>query len=138
MVSTDSLINGTSTAKLEVLKAPRKALAITGTVVAHKPASWAGALYSPGPAPFSPIDLSGKRLRFAAKGDGRSYVVMVFAQSRGRAPLIKAFTPGKELAEHVFAWSEFDGIDGKDINAILIGAVDPGAFTLVIDDVRLD
>lgn len=138
MVSTDSLVNGTSTAKLEVLKAPRKALSITGTVVAHQPASWAGALYSPGPSPFSPIDLSGKRLRFAAKGDGKTYVVMVFAQSHGRAPLVKSFTPGTELTEHAFAWAEFDGIDGKDINAILIGAVAPGPFSLVIDDVKLD
>ena len=135
--STDSLIGGTSKVKLAVKSG---ALEIAGTVVAHQPASWAGALWSPGTSMFGPIDLSAnKGLRFRARGDGKaSYVVMVFAASRGRMPLSRPFTPGKAFTEHRFAWADFDGIDGKDVAAILIAAVKPGAFALAIDDVTLE
>jgi imidazolonepropionase-like amidohydrolase len=135
--STDTLVGGTSKVKLAVQNG---ALEITGTVVANPTASWAGALWSPGTSMFGPTDLSAnKGLKFRARGDGKtSYVVMVFAASRGRVPLRRPFTPGKAFTEHRFAWADFDGIDGKDVAAILIGAVAPGAFVLALDDVTLE
>lgn len=135
--STDSLIGGTSKVKLAVKNG---ALEITGTVVAHPQASWAGALWSPGKSTFGPIDLSAnKGLKFRARGDGKTgYVVMVFAASRGRVPLARPFTPGKTFTEHRFAWADFDGIDGKDVAAILVAAVAPGPFALALDDVALE
>jgi hypothetical protein len=136
------MLGGTSTATLTIVDGgaakSTKALAIEGKVVAHQPASWSGAMWSPGPRPFAAMDLSAnKQLRFSAKADGKPYTVMVFAQSRGRAPAVKPFTPGKDFTEHAFAWAEFDGLDGRDITAILIGSVEPGAFKLVIDNVEL-
>lgn len=143
ITSTDSFLGGSSRAKLTVVDggvAPgRKALAIDGEVVAHAPASWAGALFSPGTRPFSPADLSTRQhLRFVASGDGKSYVVMVFAQSRGRIPATRTFQAGKDFAPVRFSWSDFDGLTGNDITAIFIGRAEPGAFRLLIDGVALE
>jgi hypothetical protein len=137
--STDALIGGKSTAALAVVGAGSgHALAITGEVIAGGPASWAGAIYMPGDRPFAPADLSHKQgFAFRAKGDGKSYVVMVFTKHGGRAPSIRPFTPGTDFTAHQFQWSEFDGSDGHDITAILIGQVAPGTFHLVVDDVEL-
>jgi hypothetical protein len=63
---------------------------------------------------------------------------MVFTASHGRRPIVRPFTPGKTFTEHRFAWADFDGSDGKDVAAILVGAVAPGAFAFAIDDVRLE
>jgi imidazolonepropionase-like amidohydrolase len=142
IVSTDSFIGGSSRAELAVVDggaAPgRKALAITGEVVAHAPTSWAGALFSPGTRPFSPADLSKQSLRFMASGEGKTYVVMVFAQSRGRVPAIRTFQAGKDFAPVRFTWSDFDGLTGNDIMGIFIGKMEPGPFRLVIDQVALE
>lgn len=101
-------------------------------------ATWAGALFSPGARPFSPADLSARRqLSFQAKGDGKTYEVMVFARSRGRFPVRRSFQPGKDFARVTFAWSDFDGLTGNDVMGIFIGQSQPGPFRLVIDDVAL-
>ncbi len=143
IVSTDSMVGGTSKAALASVDggAPpsRKALAITGEVIAHAPASWGGALFSPGAGPFTPTDLSAnKRISFLARGDGKTYVVMLFAKSRGRAPVSRSFPTGKDFARVSFAWSDFEGLTGNDIMAIFIGQLEPGSFELVIDDVGLE
>lgn len=142
VVSTDALVGGTSKSTLTVVDdgvpPGHKALAIAGEVVAHGPATWAGALFSPGAGPFVPADLSARRqFSFQAKGDGKTYEVMVFARSRGRFPVRRSFQPGKDFARVTFAWSDFDGLTGNDVMGIFIGQAQPGAFRLVIDDVAL-
>jgi imidazolonepropionase-like amidohydrolase len=143
MVSTDALIGGKSVAKLTVVDggaaASKKALVIEGTVTKGGAAQWAGAMFSPGAAPFTATDLTKTpNLVFQAKGDGKTYVVMVFAGSRGRAPLVQTFVAGKDFAPVRFSWKQFDGIDGSDVMAILIGHTEPGDFRLVVDDVRIE
>lgn len=87
---------------------------------------------------FATTDLSAtKELRFSAKGEGKPHVVMVFTVSGGSMPVMRTFTPGPAFTEHVFAWSDFVGLKPTEIQGIWIGAVDPGAFRLVIDNVEL-
>ena len=136
-VTTDAVAGGTSTADVKVLDG---ALNITGNVAGPLPHAWAGAMFTPGKQMFQPADLSSRKaIRFRAKGDGQSYRVMVFAQSKGYAPLMKSFVAGSEWTEQVFPISSFEGIDGKDITAIILaGGPRPGPFSVQIDDVRLD
>ncbi len=135
ITSTDEMIKGTSTVTLAIVNG---ALEIAGTVVAHQPASWAGAMLSPGTRMFATTDLSAtKALRFLAKGDGKPYVVMVFTVRGGGMPVTRTFTPGPAFGEHVFAWTDFVGLEPTEIQGIWIGATSPGAFRLVIDNVEL-
>ena len=142
--STDAMMGGASTVKLDVVGGGAgragKALAITGTIVTGKtPVAWAGALFSPGKTMFEPVNLSAtKGLRFKAKGDGKSYAVMVFSRRRGPTPIMQPFTPGASFAPVELPWAKFDGTDGTDVMGIFIGASgSPGAFSLAIDDVEL-
>ena len=142
--STDSRVGGTSTVDLAVAAGgagkSARALAITGEVVAGKgPAKWAGAFFSPGAQAFEPTDLSSRKgVRFQARGDGKTYVVMLFARSRGRMPLTQTFVAGASFAPVELAWSQFGGTDGSDIMGIFIGASpEVGRFALTVDDVEL-
>ncbi len=137
MVTTDGIAGGKSTATLNVAE---NALDIRGTIVGPLPYAWAGAMFSPGPQVFAPADLSEKKaLTFRAKGDGKTYRVMLFATSKGMNPLVQTFTAGPEWSEHAFPFANFGGIDGKDVTAVIIaGGPEPGEFALQIDDVRLD
>jgi imidazolonepropionase-like amidohydrolase len=149
--SNDRILGGTSTATLAVVDdappaagaaaAPAgRALAVTGRVAAGGPFAWAGASLSPGDAPFAVVDLSARKgLRFWARGDGRTYQVMVFAQGHGRMPLAQSFTSGPAWKELAFPWSSFSGYDGHDVQAVVFAAVPPpGGFAFRLAGVRLE
>jgi hypothetical protein len=142
-VSTDSLRGGKSKASYKVVEKgaqnSKGALLIEGDVDAGLPYAWAGAMFFPGPAPMTPADLSSKKeISFWAKADGRTYSVMLFASSRGFAPIIQTFVPESEWKEFTFKMSSFDNYDGHDLAGLFIGAGLPaGKFALEIDDVRL-
>lgn len=141
-LSTDSIAGGKSQSSMAVVPGGAQgtpfALSVTGTVDGGLPYAWAGVLFSPGPAIFAPFDLSArKELHFWAKGDGRTYEVMFFAQSKGQQPLIKTFTPGAAWKEFVFKLADFDGIDGHDVMAVVFAAgPQPGTFALQLDSIR--
>jgi hypothetical protein len=141
-VSTDTMMGGKSTAQHGLVKegaqGSKGALLITGSLVAGSQYQWAGAMFSPGPREMSPTNLSFKKsISFWAKGDGKAYAVMVFAQSLGFIPAIQTFTVGPEWKEFVFTFEGF-GIEGFDVMGIFIGASqEPGEFSLYIDDVCL-
>ncbi|MFA9453824.1 MAG: hypothetical protein ACERK6_07895, partial [Candidatus Aminicenantaceae bacterium] len=99
---------------------------------------WAGAFFSPGPAMMQPANLSARSsINFWAKGDGKTYSVMIFAQSLGFMPAMLSFEAGPEWKEHTFLFEDFS-IDGSDIMGIFIGGSDElGDFKLNIDNVRL-
>jgi imidazolonepropionase-like amidohydrolase len=132
--STDSLVGGTSTVALAV---EGGALRLAGEVIAGQaPVTWAGALFSPGSAPFQPANLSaGEGIRFRARGEG-PLVVMLFTRKGGRAPAVQPFTAGKAWTTVTLPWSAF-GSDGSDVTALLIGRVAPGRFELWLDDVEV-
>lgn len=88
---------------------------------------------------MAPTDLSAsKGISFWAKGDGPEFAVMVFAQSHGYVPVGRPFAPGAEWRKFEFSFAEF-GLKGNDIMGIFIGASGkPGAFSLWVDNFRLD
>ena len=92
LVTTDGLQGGASTA---TLSASQGALRVEGEVVAGQSAfafPWSGAIYFPGPQPMQPVDFSGREvLRFRTRGDGRTYLVMLF--SGGAAATVPPSVP---------------------------------------------
>ena len=136
-VTTDLIAGGKSTGEISVAE---QSLVVQGTIVGPLPYAWAGAMFSPGAQLFEPADLSSKkRLRFRAKGDGKTYRLMLFSASKGYQPAVKSFVAGPEWSEHTFAFSDFDGIDGNGLTAVIFsGGPQPGTFRFQIDDVRME
>jgi hypothetical protein len=116
------------------------ALLVTGKVAPGGYVAWAGASLWPGDAPFAVVDLSSRKgVHFWAKGDGRTYQVMLLSQSHGRMPLSQSFTAGPAWKEYDFPFSGFAGYDGHDLQAVTFAAVPPpGAFQLRLSSVRLE
>ena len=144
MVSTDSMIGGKSTAKLAIApggaNGSKGCLDIAGEVAEGRgPAAWAGALFSPGASMMAPANLSSKKsLSFWAKGEGRSYAVMIFAKSFGYQPAIQTFAAGAEWKQFTFPLQSFH-TDGHDLMGVFFGSSPaPGKFDLAIDDVRFE
>lgn len=141
IVSTDKMMGGVSTATMKVsdggASRTKRSLVVTGTVQDKAPA-FSGVMFSPGPAPMAPIDLSSQRqIRFWAKGDGATKQLMLFFQKRGFTPSIKTFKTSNEWQEHTFKIADFDGCDGTDIIGFWFGSSQPGEFDFQIDEVSL-
>jgi imidazolonepropionase-like amidohydrolase len=139
--SPDSFAGGTSTGEVKVVDGGAgggHALSISGTITATVPFAWYGAMWSPGAQPMAATDLSTKPgLAFQARGDGKTYRVMVFARSKGNTPLTRTFVAGPDWKEVAFSWSDF-GIDGSDVMGVVIaGGPQPGPFAFLVDDLRL-
>lgn len=133
--SADIIAGGRSTGEVKV---DGGAMSIAGTIDPAVPYAWYGAMWSPTEVPMSPANLSSKKeLRFSAKGDGKTYRAMVFAQSKGMIPLMQTFVAGPEWKEHTMTWQSF-GTDGSDVMAVIFaGGPQPGAFAFQIDDVAI-
>lgn len=142
-ISTDALISGKSTAEFEWTEGGARgstgSMLISGTVPEGGPFAWAGAMFYPGPRPMSPANLSAKRgISFWAKGDGKRYSVMMFAQSLGYRPAIQYFVAEQEWTQYTFRFEQF-GIDGHDLTGVFVGGgPEQGGFVLQIDDVKLE
>ena len=141
-MSTDEMMGGKSSAEYQLIKEgvqeSQGALLIIGNLVKGSQYQWAGAMFSPGKSMMSPANLSFKKsISFWAKGDGKIYVVMIFAQSLGFMPASETFVASSDWREYIFPFEKF-GVDGSDIMGIFIGAsTDLGEFQLYIDNVRL-
>ncbi len=142
-VSTDAIMGGKSTAEIRRVAGGARgsagAMRITGMVAGGGVASWAGAFFTPGKTYMAPADLSFKTaISFWARGDGRTYAVMVFTQSMGMMPATQVFSAGSDWARHVFPYEKFS-TDGSDVTGIFVGGLpEKGDFRLEIDDVRLE
>jgi imidazolonepropionase-like amidohydrolase len=142
MVSNDAMAGGKSSGQMSVMEGgasnSAKSLSITGTISGALPYAWAGAMFTPGAQPMQPVNLSSKKeITFWAKGDGKTYRVMIFAQSKGYAPLVQTFVAAAAWEQITMPLSAFSGIDGHDIMALIFaGGPQPGAFAFQIDDVR--
>jgi len=142
IVSTDKMMGGKSTAQFQLVKegaqGSKGALLVTGTLIKGSAFQWAGVMFSPGPTIMSPANMSFKKsISFWAKGDGKKYAVMIFAQSLGFIPAAQAFFTGPDWKEYVFPFEKFN-VDGSDIMGIFIGSShEYGEFTLYIDNVHL-
>jgi imidazolonepropionase-like amidohydrolase len=143
-ISTDAIMGGTSTATMEITRAgadgSKGALTISGAVVAASGGvAWAGAMFSPGTQPMAPADLSSKKeLAFWAKGDGRTYVVLLSSKRRGFRPAAQRVAAGPRWQRYTFPLSGFEGLDLHDLTGIFFGAGPPGGpFELQLDRVEL-
>jgi imidazolonepropionase-like amidohydrolase len=142
-VSTDQMMGGKSIAQMSVVdggaESSKKALQITGEVIPGASALWAGAMFFPGPAPMTPVNLSSKKaISFWTKGDGKTYQLMLFAKSKGFIPASKSFTAGPEWKKITLPFSAFN-TDGSDLEALLFsGSLPNGQFSFMIDNVKLE
>lgn len=141
--STDAMAGGRSTATLEVVRGgrggSRHALRVTGEVAPGPPFAWAGAFYSPGSPPFSPVDLSeADGVAFHIRGQGPGFQVMVFSRAGGQLPATISLEVGEGWEEVFLPWSAFPGVDPTGITGLLVGAgPDVGSFTFHLDRVEL-
>ena len=139
--TTDAMAGGRSTATLARIHGGADgsagALRIRGEVVPGAAYLWSGALLNPGPEMMQPVDASGMHeLRFHARGDGRSYSVLLFSGSP--MPAMLSFTPGARWTEQRFALAEFAQADLSQLRAIAITtSAPPGSFRIDIDDVEI-
>jgi imidazolonepropionase-like amidohydrolase len=143
-VTTDQLAGGKSVAAIKVVTGGANgtpgALEITGTLDAGLPYGWSGVMFTPSATAMGPVNLSSKKeLRFFARAEeGRPYAIMMFTRSKGQMPVIQRFTASGEWKEVVLPIASFQGIDGHDLMGIaFVASGTPGAFKLLIDDVRL-
>ncbi|MGH8527692.1 MAG: CIA30 family protein, partial [Gammaproteobacteria bacterium] len=105
-----------------------------GEIKAGAAFTWGGAIFLVGADPSQTLDFSAKReIVFAAKGDGRSYQVMLFTGDNPQ-PLTKTFGAGSEWAERRFELSSFAGADLAQVRAIAVCASNPaGEYRVRID-----
>jgi imidazolonepropionase-like amidohydrolase len=142
MSSTDRFAGGTSTGEMKIVDdgaaGTKKSLLITGEITNGFAYPWSGAMWSPGAQMMQPVDLSSKSgITFWSKGDGGTYRVMVFAQSKGMTPVQQEFVAGPQWTAHTIPWSAF-GLDGKGVMSVIFtGGAKPGAFQFQVDEVVL-
>lgn len=142
-VSTDAMMGGKSTAEFKRIEGgvqgSKGSMLITGNIGEGSTYKWAGAFFSPGSAMMAPANLSSKKaMSFWTKGDGKTYLIMIFAQSLGWQPAIKTFKTGIEWNQYTFPFEDF-GTDAHDLMGIFFGGgLDIGEFTFQIDNVRLE
>jgi hypothetical protein len=143
MVSTDQMAGGKSVARLEIVpggaEGSKNALRVTGEVTPGFAYPWSGAMFSPGPTPMAPVNLSARKaIQFWAKGDGQTYQVMIFTQRLGYRPATQTFAAEPEWKQFTLAFAGFGDLDGSDIMAIVWSAgPKTGAFAFELDNVRM-
>jgi hypothetical protein len=143
-ISTDSILGGKSTADMKPIAGgaskSKQALHVSGKIAAGLPFAWAGVMFSPGTQVFAPANLSkNKELTFWAKGDGKTYRVMIFTESGGRIPAQQTFESGRDWKQYKMPLKSFNNTDGHDVAAILfVGGPAAGAFDLTLDDIGLE
>jgi imidazolonepropionase-like amidohydrolase len=140
--STDALRGGSSVVQRSVVEGGAesgRAMEVSGEIRPGSPYPWSGAIFMPGAQPMAPADLSGAReLVFSARGDGKTYQVLVFATSLGAMPAIRPFVAGPEWQRHTIPLTDFAGADPKGIMGIFFGSTtQTGTFSFRLDDVQL-
>jgi beta-glucosidase len=142
----DQMNGGKSTASLTVVQSgaenSKGAMQVSGEVVAGALMAYAGAMYFPGPAPMQPANLSSKKeISFWAKGDGKSYALVVLTERRsgnnGEMPAMTTFVAGPEWKQYSFPFTTFE-TDGSDLTGLgFMLAQQPGKFEFQLDQVRI-
>lgn len=142
-ISTDSIAGGKSKSEMSLADGTgsrgKHSLKVSGEIANGLAFAWGGVMFSPGEQTFAAANLSSKKeLTFWVKGDGQKYRVLIFTESGGRIPASQTFVAGQEWKQQTFALSDFNGIDGHDLTAILfVGGPIPGKFDFQIDDLWL-
>jgi imidazolonepropionase-like amidohydrolase len=141
-VTTDRDRGGRSTAEIRVVpegaNGGNGSLLITGHVAEDIPLAWAGAIFFPGATPREPANLSAKAgLTFWAKGDGKTYRVMILAQGV-QLPTIVPFVASSAWRQISVDFSHLPTpIDTHALlGTALVAGPDVGQFAFQIDEVR--
>ncbi len=137
-VTSDRMQGGSSTARLSV---ENGALRVEGEVARGFAFPWAGAIYFPGAQPMQPVDFSDREtLRFRARGDGRTYVVMLFGADVGATvPPSMPFTASTEWSQIEIPLAQFPTATPGLIGGLAFVAQVPplGEFGFELDDVEI-
>ncbi|MCD9032097.1 CIA30 family protein [Luteimonas sp. Y-2-2-4F] len=142
--TSDRMAGGGSDARLALAEGgaagSRGALAVAGEIAPGFAFPWAGAIFFPASQPMQAVDLSARsELVFQARGDGRTYQVMLFSGASEQAmPSMQPFVAGPEWREVRLPLSAFAGADPARLRGIAFTAGLPeGAFAFRIDGVEL-
>jgi imidazolonepropionase-like amidohydrolase len=144
MISTDQIMGGKSSARMEAVAGgannTKGALHVTGEVAPSFQFAWSGTMFSPGRQIMEAVDLSNKKtISFWAKGDGKTYRIMLFTQKSGPVPLTQTFTAGPEWKQFNFPIASFEGADGHGLSALVFAAgPTPGSFEFYLDEVHIE
>jgi beta-glucosidase len=145
IISSDSMAGGKSSANMKVVQpganGTNGALDVTGEIVPGAQFTWAGTMFAPGPAPMQPANLSSKKeISFWAKGDGRTYSLVVLTVARSGQngmPAMTTFTASPEWKQYTFPFTQFQ-TDGSDLTGLaFVAAQQPGKFNFQIDQVEI-
>ena len=142
LASTDALAGGNSTVELSIADGVSRnggALRIQGENARGYPYPWSGAMVNLGSTMMAPVNLGDiRRLIFDARGGGKRYRAMAFAENLGQMPAITEFEAGIEWQRVEIQLSEFPGFDPRGAMAFFIGGPgELGPFWLEIDNVEL-
>jgi len=144
-LNTDAMNGGKSTASMKVVQPGASgssgALQVDGEIIPGAQFTWAGVMFSPGSAPMEPVNLSSKKeISFWAKGDGRTYTLVVLTESRSGQngmPAMTQFGAGPEWKQYTFPFTTFQ-TDASDLGGLLfVAAGQPGKFQFQIDQVEI-
>lgn len=144
IVSTDAMNGGKSKAEIAVAKpganSSQGALDVKGEIIPGAQFTWAGAMFYPGDAPMAPANLSNKKgLSFWAKGDGKTYTLVVLTQARSGQngmPAMTQFVAGPEWKQYSFPFTTFQ-TDGGDLSGLVFAAVQTGGFEFELDQLEI-
>jgi hypothetical protein len=119
------------------------ALEVTGTVGEKIQYASAGTVFFPEGQPRSPGFMSysaKKSLRFQARGDGRSYTLLIQSGLVVDAiPFMYSFTAGPEWNEVKITFSDYPNVDWTRVKMIgVLSMGSAGPFRFQIDDVRVE
>lgn len=142
--TTDAMMGGTSSVTHRLVRSGANgspgALEVAGEIMANAAFPWAGVIFFPAAQPMQPADLSAHgELVFQAKGDGRTYQVMLFSGEAAQgAPAVQTFTAGPEWAQVRIPLTAFGGGNPALVRGLVFAAGQPaGAFRFQLDEVRL-
>ena len=141
-VSTDSLAGGKSIAEMKIVNEgannSRGSLMVTGEVRPGFQYPWSGVAFFPGSPPMSPANLSSKKeISFWAKGDGKTYRIMIYTKAGGYMPATREFVASQEWKQFRLKLSDFDGTQGHDLTSVMFaGGPATGKFSFQIDNVQ--
>ena len=141
--STDSLAGGKSTVELSIAAGTGDsggALRIQGANKRGYAYPWSGAIVNLGSSMMEPVNLGDiARISFDARGEGKRYRAMAFAENLGQMPAIVEFNASAEWKRVEIRLTEFPGFDPKGAMAFFLGSPgELGPFWLEIDNVALE
>ncbi len=141
IATTDQIAGGASTAVFALVaggaQSTKGALDVRGEIKPGFAFPWAGVLFFPGAQPMAAVDFSAKKeIVLFARGDGRTYSVMLFSGANPSMPALHPFVAGAAWQEIHVPLTSFAGGDPAHVAGIAFCAGGPtGKFDLVIDQV---